>query len=415
MSDPAGKMVSVGAPQIFQGAFDFQLVRAMGTQTYGGAELGECFSTARKITNNDTESWYTEWNAIGERVRRLGDGYLSKNDKVSAREAYQRANSYYRSAEFFLQHEDPRHRETWQNARTSFQKATQLFDPPIETIEIPYEDITLPAYFVSGGDGNEPRPTLLLMGGFDSSVEEIYYFGAAAGARRGYNVLIFEGPGQRTTAHMHPGSIYRHDYEVPAATIVDYAISRADVDSENIGFAGFSLGGNLGARVGLYEKRIKACIVNSLLTDLRGAFLGLLGMDIKDDPISQEDIDAATNDITAPVFAWIAREADWRFNCGNLPDFFEALRAYDLTDQIQNMSIPFLSIASIGEGPHIVDYTKNIIDMDNPYLNGIILDGENDGADAHCHINNLSRMHADMFSWLDGALGIDRVNDNRFN
>ena len=79
------------------------------------------------------------------------------------------------------------------------------------------------------------------------------------------------------------------------------------------------------------------------------------------------------------------------------------------------MSIPFLSIASIGEGPHIVDYTKNIIDMDNPYLNGIILDGENDGADAHCHINNLSRMHADMFSWLDGALGIDRVNDNRFN
>ena len=55
------------------------------------------------------------------------------------------------------------------------------------------------------------------------------------------------------------------------------------------------------------------------------------------------------------------------------------------------------------------------MDMDNPYLNGIILDGENDGADAHCHINNLSRMHADMFSWLDGALGIDRVNDNRFN
>lgn len=100
MSDPLGKHVSVGAPQVFPGAFDFQLVRAMGTQTYGGAEVGECLSTARKITNNDAESWYTEWEAIGSRVAALGDGYLTRGDRVSAREAFQRANSYYRSAEF---------------------------------------------------------------------------------------------------------------------------------------------------------------------------------------------------------------------------------------------------------------------------------------------------------------------------
>ena len=114
MSDPLGKHVSVGAPQVFPGAFDFQLVRAMGTQTYGGAEVGEYLSTARKITNNDTESWYTEWEAIGSRVAALGDGYLTRGDRVSAREAFQRANSYYRSAEFFLERHDPRHRATWE-------------------------------------------------------------------------------------------------------------------------------------------------------------------------------------------------------------------------------------------------------------------------------------------------------------
>ena len=413
MSDPLGKHVSVGAPQVFPGAFDFQLVRAMGTQTYGGAEVGECLSTARKITNNDAESWYTEWEAIGSRVAALGDGYLTRGDRVSAREAFQRANSYYRSAEFFLERHDPRHRATWEKARGSFQKAAPLFDPPIEILEIPFENITLPAYFVSGGNDDTPRPTLLLMGGFDSSVEELYYFGGAAGARRGYNVLQFEGPGQRTTAHMHPGSYYRPDYEVPVAAVVDYALSRTDVDSDRLAFAGFSLGGNLAPRVGLHEPRLKACIANSLLTQLREAFLGLLSIELKAERVSQEDIDAITTETTAPVLGWISREAEWRFGTDNLPDFFDALREYDLSGQIETMPIPFLSIASIGEGPHIVNFTRELVAMGNPNLNGIILDGEIDGADAHCHVNNLSRMHAEMFAWLDEALGVQRLDADR--
>jgi hypothetical protein len=404
MSDPMGKNVSVGAPQIFKGAFDFQLVRAMGTQTYGGAEIGECLSTARKIVNNDTESWFREWDAIGSRINMLGDGYLANGDKVSAREAFQRANCYYRSAEFFLERNDPRHRETWQNARSSFQKAAVLFDVPIEIIEIPYQDISLPAYFVPGSSTGDKCPTLLLMGGFDSSVEELYYFGGAAGARRGYNVLQFEGPGQRTTAHMHPGSLYQPDYEIPVSTVVDYAITRSDVDADKLAFAGFSLGGNLGARVGLYEKRISACIVNSLLTDLREAFLGLLGLELTNDFVSQDDIDKITNETTSPVLAWIGREAEWRFGTKNLPEFFELLRDYDLSSTIENISIPFLSIASIGEGPHIVDYTRHIQNIGKTNMTGIILDGEVDGADAHCHINNLSRMHAEMYGWLDKVL-----------
>ncbi len=407
MSDPAGKHVSVGAPQVFQGAFDFQLVRAMGTQTYGGAEIGECLSTARKIINNDTESWYMEWEALGSRIEALGNDYLAHGGEVSAREAFQRANCYYRSAEFFLQRNDSRHRATWQKARSSFQKAALLFDPPIEILEIPYEDIYLPAYFVPGGSDGAPRPTLLLMGGFDSSVEELYYFSGAAGARRGYNVLQFEGPGQRTTAHLHPGSYYRPDYEVPVAAVVDYALTRTDVDADKLALAGFSLGGNLAPRAGLHETRLKACIANSLLTDLREAFLGLLGFELKAERVTQEDVDAGTTKTNAPVLAWISREAEWRFGINNLPDFFDALRDYDLTGQIENMPCPFLSIASIGEGPHIVDYTRALQTMDNPNLNGIVLNGEVDGADAHCHVNNLSRMHADLYGWLDETLGVE--------
>ena len=410
MSSPGGNIVSVGAPQVFQGAFDFQLVRTMGAQTYGGAEIGECLSTARKIKDNDKESWYSEWEKLGRRVEALGDGYLARGQQVSAREAFQRANSYYRSAEFYLAHTDPRIRPVWERARGSFQKAVPLFDPPIESVEIPYGDIFLPAYFVHGHGGRDgsPRPTLLLMGGFDSSVEEIYYFSGAAGARRGYNVLQFEGPGQRTTAHLHPGSCYRPDYEVPVAAVVDYALERPEVDPDRIALAGFSMGGNLAPRAGLHEPRLKACVANSLLTALRESFLQMIGLPAPEGRISNADFEAQRTEANSPVLEWIAREADWRFGIDNLSDFFEALRDYDLTGQLEKMPCPFLSIASIGEGPFVVEYTRQIQESKAPHLTGIVLDGNTDGADAHCHLNNLSRMHAELYGWLDQALEVRR-------
>jgi pimeloyl-ACP methyl ester carboxylesterase len=45
-------------------------------------------------------------------------------------------------------------------------------------------------------NSGKPRPTLIFHGGFDSSVEELFFFGGAAAVRRGYNCLTFDGPGQ---------------------------------------------------------------------------------------------------------------------------------------------------------------------------------------------------------------------------
>ncbi len=41
-----------------------------------------------------------------------------------------------------------------------------------------------------------PRPTLVGVGGFDSSAEELYFHLGRPGAERGWNVFVFDGPGQ---------------------------------------------------------------------------------------------------------------------------------------------------------------------------------------------------------------------------
>jgi len=129
--------------------FSFQLLRTIGSSYYGGADIGECLSTAYRIKEGDFESWYSEWFKTAERVRKLVDDSLSSEHSVSARQAYLRASSYYRTAEFFL-HEnpsDPRIIETWQNSVDCFLKAAEHFPHPFESIEIPYEGTTIPAYF----------------------------------------------------------------------------------------------------------------------------------------------------------------------------------------------------------------------------------------------------------------------------
>jgi len=46
---------------------DFNLMWVLGQNAAGGAELGECLSTASQI--KDTESWVNEWTKAGQRLK----------------------------------------------------------------------------------------------------------------------------------------------------------------------------------------------------------------------------------------------------------------------------------------------------------------------------------------------------------
>ncbi|MBV9920159.1 MAG: dipeptidyl aminopeptidase, partial [Pseudonocardia sp.] len=43
---------------------DGQLLRTVGAAPYGGADIGECLATARRVQGTDLDSWYAEWTAL---------------------------------------------------------------------------------------------------------------------------------------------------------------------------------------------------------------------------------------------------------------------------------------------------------------------------------------------------------------
>ncbi|WP_231476614.1 hypothetical protein [Methanoculleus sp. MH98A] len=93
-------------------AFEFQ--RTLGASYSGEADIGECLATASRIKEGDFESWYCEWKKTADNFRAAGDESLAAGHRVTAMEAYYRAATYYRTAEFFLHGNgtDPRIVET---------------------------------------------------------------------------------------------------------------------------------------------------------------------------------------------------------------------------------------------------------------------------------------------------------------
>jgi hypothetical protein len=119
-------------------------MRWLSQAPYSGSEIGECYATARLIEDGDNESWLTEWQKTARRVEGAARECLDGGHRVSAREAFLRATTYYEAAFFYTADSDPRKRELYDHHRDCFRSAGALFEPPFETVRIPYEGRTLP-------------------------------------------------------------------------------------------------------------------------------------------------------------------------------------------------------------------------------------------------------------------------------
>ncbi len=139
-----------------------------------------------------------EWLATADQRKKAADNFLAAGHRYSAFREYLKAANYYRAAEFFLHKnpDDPRIVSTWRKSRDSFLKASQLARSPIIPVEIPFEGTTLPGYYCLVDREKVKRPLLIIQTGFDGTAEELYYSVAVFALERGYNCLIFEGPGQ---------------------------------------------------------------------------------------------------------------------------------------------------------------------------------------------------------------------------
>jgi dipeptidyl aminopeptidase/acylaminoacyl peptidase len=170
----------------------------------------------------------------------------------------------------------PRPLDAWLAAQRRkadlFRKAAPFLWPPAERVEIPFGDVSLPAY-VRKPIGIERPPVVLFVSGLDSTKEEHTTFEDVL-LQRGLATLTFDGPGQGEVWEHLPGIV---DWERAASAVVDFVEGRSDLDSRRIGMLGVSLGGYLAPRCAALEPRVRA------VAGIGGLFELLGNRDLGDD------------------------------------------------------------------------------------------------------------------------------------
>ena len=115
-------------------------------------------------------------------------------------------------------------------------------------------------FYPARGKAGTRRPTVYNYGGADGILLRGLDGDAGQYVRRGMSFIDVDGPGHGAT--LREKKLYAPpDSERVAKAVIDYLVTRPDVDPDRIGLHGSSMGGYSGPRCATEEKRIKAVAV----------------------------------------------------------------------------------------------------------------------------------------------------------
>ncbi len=418
--DEAGTNQSIGTLVFTDPEFKFELIRTLSGMAAGEADLGECLATAGRIHEGDFESWYTEWNRTGSHFRTVGDEAYARGNVFTAHDAYLRAQTYLRTAEFFLHgnRDDPRILDTWQRSRDTFTDAMKLDPIRMETVRIPYENTTLPGYLYTAPDAEERRPLLIIQTGYDGTQEELRSE-AIEGVRRGYTVLTFEGPGQGEMIRVNHIP-FRPDWEAVVTPVIDWAVSRPEVDPDRIALWGISFGGYLAPRAATAEHRITALIADSGIIDFAGDEIEQIKMGFPDpanttrddvlefireneDEMNRDSYDRMNKSIST---RWVFQQGMYTFGVDSPAEMMLAFADYSLDGMLDQITAHTLVCDGTNDsklGSQAWEFFESLT-CPKDYL----LFTNEYGAGEHCQIGASAQSMEGKFDWLDGVLKPER-------
>ncbi len=386
-------------PSFFQDPLfeNFASSLALGTVSHGGGEPGEIAAICAQITDGNNESWYAAWSGAADRLLAAGDASAEADHQLSARESYLRATSYYGLAyhPLFGAPVDQRLLDAFGKQRSAFERFAALLEPAGERLEIDCDGARMPAYLFKASTTLEHRPLLIATNGYDATVYEMYLAQAVPALRRGYDCLVFDGPGQGAVLY-EQGVTMRPDWERVVGTVVDAMLRRDDVDHERLVLTGWSLGGYLALRAATAEHRLAACIADPGLFGI----LAVAGAGGQPDAAELEKFnDAIEHD---RMRHWsIVQRGFWVNGASSLADYMKTVSAFTLEGRLGSIRCPTLLTAAENDplstsAPRVLDglqCRKTLIQF-----------RASEGAGEHCELGNRSLLDQRVFDWLDQTL-----------
>lgn len=385
----------------------------LGFAPYGGGDVGEVLQLADQVGTGDDDAFFEAFSGFAATLIAAGDAAAAGGHVRSARDGYLRAAAYLGVAYHPLYGTpvDPRLVDAFHLQRDTFATAMSLQDVPGEALAIPYEGTHLPGWFLRNPRRpHDVLPTIVIGGGWDSTMVENHLAMGVAALERDYHVLLHDGPGQGAPL-IDEGLTLRHDWEHVVTPVVDAALAIDGVDGDRLVYQPWSLGGYMAPRVAAFEHRFAAIVADPGQLSVGGklvAGLQLMGLTAEQEA-NLPDLD--------PTFAagaleviqsnrnldWsLCKRAFWTNGAADLPALVAELWRWTLTPEIlAEVTTPILVLSAEGD--------RASTDTDELYaaLHGPkerIAFTAAEGAGMHCEMLNRSLANRRILDWLDTQL-----------
>ncbi len=331
---------------------DAQLQRTATAICSSSADLGEVLATARCIIPGDYDDWYQKWSALAEETNVLAIRANDSRHSVSASKAFLRATEYWRQSIFFIRHDiaDPRLQHGWRAHRAAFRAALPLLPWDTTIAEIPFEGARMAAYLLRPEAPSTSRPTILYPCGFDSTAESGYSAIGYMALGRGYNLLLWEGPGQGGTLYDQRIPM-RPDFETVLKTVIDWLVTRHKIDLKRLVLIGRSFAGYLAPRAAAFENRLAALVCDPGQVEFVSRLVPAMFNEetwqriLAADPTVEQFLQSMLEN--PPKREWLgARMAT--LGAGTVGEFLRMQPSYSIQDQAKDIRCP--TLLTEGEG-----------------------------------------------------------------
>jgi 2,6-dihydroxypseudooxynicotine hydrolase len=210
------------------------------------------------------DDWYGYWMDRCDDYERRGEEAVAEGSTITGGGLLWTASLCAHYAQY-IWWKDPDVRQAGQSRKVDlYRRAAPHLDPPSERVDIPFGEITIPAYLRLPSRGTAPFPCVVLIGGLESTKEESRLFEELCLAR-GLATFAFDGSGQ---GELFPEIGLQPRFERYTSRVVDYLEERDEVDSGHLGVLGRSLGGYYAPRSAAADQRLRAAVAWGACYDL---------------------------------------------------------------------------------------------------------------------------------------------------
>jgi dienelactone hydrolase len=360
------------------------LALMLGSAPYGGAELGEVAAVGRELSRHagDDDAWFRVWCGMADQVAATARQAAADGRRLTASSQYLRACGYYQIGERFRLPKDDAAQSAYQRSVECFASFAGLTDgPPVERVEVPYEQGSLPAYLVLPAQQAGPCGCVVYFDGLDITKELQFTRGVQELIRRGVGCLVIDGPGNGESIRFR-GYPLRPDYEVAGTAALDYLITRPEIDPARIGVMGISLGGYYAPRCAAREQRFAACVAWGAIWDYQAVWRRRLAAGF------QQAMSVAGDHIC------------WVLGTATVSEALDRLGAFVLDGVVQQMRCPLLVLHGSRDEQIPLADARSLLAAAGSADKSLRIFDEHTGGATHCQNDRLTAATPVLADWF---------------